>query len=497
MVWFALIVSVGLFGLTFPNSLMIHGFSFGGWLIAIPFFFVLDGKAWWLRAVFGLIWGFLCYGLMLWWVLPLSWTGCFLFIGLMGLQGLIFSLLFCGPGKFQGRRERILFLFYLPSVWVVSEFIRNWICGGFTWGFGYSQSAVPALIQSARLGGVYAVSWLIIFFGAMVYARFQRKGQKVFQDPFFFLIGLIPVLLWVIGSIVMATDSAPSGKSVRIALIQPNIVHGDKTNIALYNNNVSRHLMLSKKSVQTIRPDIIVWPETAFTDDLTRDPLWRSRMEAAAKNFNAYFIIGSALLTDDGHDLNALLLLNPQGGWEDVYYKRQLVPFSEFIPADRFSQMAARISGMTSYNFIPGTRDGLFQLKAPVVTLAIAICSEEGYPALIRRLVRKGAGVLISASNDGWFARPESLILHEQQAVFRAVETARPVARAANTGWSVAIDPRGRVASSIAVESEGWVLGDIYPQSGQTFYVKFGDVFVGLCTAFVIIVLWRKRRDIL
>ena len=60
-------------------------------------------------------------------------------------------------------------------------------------------------------------------------------------------------------------------------------------------------------------------------------------------------------------------------------------------------------------------------------------------------------------------------------ASIRAIETRRPVVRAANTGISCIIDVRGKRK----VETEWWhqsvLIGQIFPQTCITPYVKYGD----------------------
>src|SRR6267378_7114066 len=53
-------------------------------------------------------------------------------------------------------------IFPAPLVWVSCEFVRYAVTGQLWNALGYSQAFHPFLIQSARWGGVYAVSFLIV-----------------------------------------------------------------------------------------------------------------------------------------------------------------------------------------------------------------------------------------------------------------------------------------------------------------------------------------------
>jgi apolipoprotein N-acyltransferase len=242
-------------------------------------------------------------------------------------------------------------------------------------------------------------------------------------------------------------------------------------------------------------PDLVVWPETAFPDDILKDRVWNPRMQQVARNYRAFFLVGSALL-EDGQDLNSALLISPEGDWQDIYAKRHLVPFTEYRPKGPLSQKVFSSMGLRGYDFAAGTRVGIFALEKEkkVQPFGVAICSEEGYPRLFRELVRKGAGFFVIMLNDGWFRAPEALLLHAEMGIFRAVETHRPLVRVANTGWTVLFDNVGRVKEqgTARIQETGFAFFDVVPTQGETVYVKFGDFFVLGCLGFVIITLYWK-----
>ena len=70
---------------------------------------------------------------------------------------------------------------------------------------------------------------------------------------------------------------------------------------------------------------------------------------------------------------------------------------------------------------------------------------------------------------------------HAQASAFRAVELRRPVARAANTGWSGCIDAAGRLQGRVQ-DREGhelFVTGtttcEVAASSLETLYARWGD----------------------
>ena len=76
---------------------------------------------------------------------------------------------------------------------------------------------------------------------------------------------------------------------------------------------------------------------------------------------------------------------------------------------------------------------------------SVAICYEAVYAGMARTFVERGAQLLTTITNDAWFGRSSAAFQHFDQAALRAVEQGRYLVRAANTGFSGAVDPYGRV----------------------------------------------------
>ena len=88
--------------------------------------------------------------------------------------------------------------------------------------------------------------------------------------------------------------------------------------------------------------------------------------------------------------------------------------------------------------------------------------------------------------------------------VFRAVENRRVVARAATTGVSAFIDPKGKIFARISdsngkdVFVSGVAVQDVRLSTERSFYTLYGDVFAQALSAVVLLVivtsLVRRRR---
>ena len=117
------------------------------------------------------------------------------------------------------------------------------------------------------------------------------------------------------------------------------------------------------------------------------------------------------------------------------------------------------------------------------------ICFEIIFPDLSRRFVKKGANLLVTITNDAWFGRTSAPYQHFSMAAFRAVENRVFVARAANTGITGFIDPRGKILKEGGIFTEEAMSETVRLSSQKTFYTLFGDVFAWVCSGFSVLLL--------
>jgi apolipoprotein N-acyltransferase len=78
---------------------------------------------------------------------------------------------------------------------------------------------------------------------------------------------------------------------------------------------------------------------------------------------------------------------------------------------------------------------------------------------------------------------------HFTIAVFRAVENRVFIARAANTGITGFIDPRGKIVRQGEIFTEVAMNGTIRLSKKKTFYTLYGDVIAWICSGFSLLLL--------
>ena len=179
----------------------------------------------------------------------------------------------------------------------------------------------------------------------------------------------------------------------------------------------------------------------------------------------------------------------------EPYHKLRLVPFGEYVPLRFLFGWVNQVSQAAPGAFTPGTR--AIPLELSGVRLGGAICYEVVYPWIARAQVAAGADALYTLTNDAWYGDGGAQEQHWQAAVFRAVETGRPMLRAAVTGISGWVDGRGRTLARARSRGAGRNRGTAAgPSAGfRTLAGRLGDAVPFVCAAALLVAILRARAS--
>jgi len=171
---------------------------------------------------------------------------------------------------------------------------------------------------------------------------------------------------------------------------------------------------------------------------------------------------------------NVGLLWQPGYGPSEMYVKRHLVPFGEYVPFRSLIASHVQRLDRVASDFIPGDRPGLFVVDG--VTFGDLICFEVAYDDVVHALLGSDAGFLTVQTNNATFAgtaQPEQQLAISRM---RAIEGSRPILVAATTGVSAVIAPDGHVTQSLAQGSTGSLSVDVSPNPGRSPATALGDL---------------------
>ncbi|MEP6777065.1 MAG: apolipoprotein N-acyltransferase [Chthoniobacterales bacterium] len=403
--------------------------------------------------------------------------------------------------------------FLLAAIWVTQETLRSVVFSG--WGWNTLGSALHAhwpLIQIVEFTGVAGLSFLVAFSNVIILSSIRRFILETRVRPVrahFDLTLTMAAIVGVIGYGVHALQIQRSTKPLRVALVQANIPREEKFSREYAHKIFDQFARLSGPSVQTNPPvDLLVWPESSMPGPVLEDEeSYRFVMDFSA-SAKTDLLLGT-IEVDEKEAYNAALLVSDGGKTTQLYKKVHLVPFGEYVPGRHFIPFISEVVGnQVPSDFAFGKEHTVFQMTKQGARVAPLICFEDTIGELTRQFVLGGADLLVNVTNDGWFQRSAGSRQHLANAVFRCVETRRPMVRAANTGITCFINEFGRITQTLVDETgsqftDGVLSGEvgISTERELTFYTRYGELFAYCCAAITILtlfytVLFTKQKQV-
>lgn len=383
------------------------------------------------------------------------------------------------------RAQRLKLLVIFPAGWVLAEWVRGWFLTGFPWlNLGYSQIDAPSAGVAPVLG-VYGVS-LLIAVSAGALALLVREAGRWRAAA-----ALTLVLLWG-GAAALNSVSwvQPAGPPLRVSLLQGNIPQDLKWLWDLREPTMQLYADMTRASWHS---DLIVWPETAVPALYSQVEDYFDGLAVEAREHGSELLIGVIHEQPDGSYYNAMVSIG--GAERQFYYKRHLVPFTEYLP------MKELLGGLVRFMQVPMSDFSAGTSAAPLAVAGqhagISICYEDAFgEEVIQALPR--ATLLVNVTNDAWFGDSIAPPQHLQIARMRSLEAGRPLLRATNTGLTAVVDERGRL-QALAPQFEVYALHDtVQPMQGMTPYARLGNAVV-VAVVFIMlggaVLALRRRRS--
>ena len=392
-----------------------------------------------------------------------------------------------------------------PLFWVVLEFLRSVLFTGFPWALlGYSQYEFLRFIQISDITGVYGVSFIVVAVNGAL-ADIYISGRRRVEMPLFALpptlAGYAVVLLMIVVSLIYGTvrlGEDRAGEVVRASIVQGNIEQDAKWN-PMYQNMVTGTYRKLSSEAMVLSPDIIIWPETSMPFVFSRDDKRREELLSFQKGLGTPLLLGVPDRDGGGGEggegpeeyyTNSAVLMD-HGKAVYQYDKIHLVPFGEYVPLRAlFFFVEKLVEGFGEYK----EGDSYERGKIEQGEFGTLICYEVIFPNLVRKFFLDGGDFIVNITNDAWFGRTPGPYQHLSMTVFRAVENRKPILRAANTGISAVISSNGKIEATTELFERTVLTREFSTDSTRTFYTRFGDLFVYLCSIISVVILLDIRR---
>ena len=405
--------------------------------------------------------------------------------------------------------HNLLLALAAAAMWTALEWLRGWVFSGWGWnGLGVALHLYQPIIQIAEYTGIAGISFLVAFANVIALSsvhRFILEAKFHRMRPHYDLTFTMAAVVGLFAYGFQMMQVRQPATALRVALVQANVPREDKFNSASAVKVFDQFSRLSTKALrENPKLDLLVWPESSMPGPVLEDPESHQYVMDFAAYAKVDLLLG-AIDQDETHAYNAALLVAEGGKRIQLYRKLHLVPFGEYVPGRNWVPLLARIIGdQVPADFDAGTDYTVFRLTNNDVRVAPLICFEDSIGELTRQFVIKGANLLVNVTNDGWFLRSAGSRQHLANAIFRCVETRRPMVRAANTGVTCFVNEFGRVTSMLEKDGDQFIDGvlssdvAVPTQGGLTFYVRHGELFARCCAGFSVLALvvgFVRRRS--
>jgi len=359
------------------------------------------------------------------------------------------------------------------AAWLLAEIARVQVFTGFPWGEGGYAHIDGWARPLAGWVGVHGLT-LAAAFAAALLATCLRALQATRGLQAGMATAALLVACLLVSLLPAAYAPAPLRAPLSVTLVQGNIAQDQKFQAG---TGVRDALTFYAEQLQAAQTALIVLPETALPLLPAQLPpgYWAAIAQRFASGQQAALIglpIGSA---QEGYS-NAVLGLKP-GATAYRYEKHHLVPFGEFVPP--LFQWFIRMMNIPLGDF---NRGPLVQtaLEWQGERLAPNICYEDLFGEEIGAQFKDAARaptVLVNVSNIAWFGNTVAIDQHLNISRMRALEFARPMLRATNTGATVVIDAQGRVTHALERHTRGALVAQVQGADGLTLYARWVSRF--------------------
>lgn len=390
---------------------------------------------------------------------------------------------------------------YVGVEWAVPRLLAD------TLAYGLHPS--PWLRQAADLVGARGLTLALLVANAAILEGLRRIGERRWRSAVAPLAATAAGLALVsaYGAWRVGTFRDAAGPTLKVALVQANLTDyaGLANRVGSYEavrTILDTHYELSAGAKDV---DLLVWPETVYPTTFgaaqsEEGAAFDAEIAAFTRARGVPLVFGAYDRDASDAEYNAAFLLEARAlDRAAVYRKTQLFPLTEWVP-EALDSEAFRQSfpWAGTWKRGPGPRTETLVIAGKPTKLAPLICYDALFPGHVTEAARGGAELLVTLSNDAWFARSAGPRLHLIASAFRSIETRLPQARATNSGISALIDATGEIVGATRDDQREVLVGALTIRGASTSpFVRLGDWTgpMGLALAFALVGTrtWRLR----
>ena len=374
-----------------------------------------------------------------------------------------------------------------------SDYLRANVLTGFPWNlWAYSTTSIIEILQIINFIGLYSYNLLVITIFTLPVILFF-KINKIKKTVSLIIIFFIILSIYINGNYVINKNKKileAATEKTYVKIISPNF------NLK-YGLSIEEIEERFKKLIRYSDPDkekktLFIWPEGVFSG-YSYSEILRFK-DLILKNFsNKHYIIFGANKLDPnlGNFYNSMFVINNKFEVIQVYNKRKLVPFGEFLPFENIlNKFGLKKITEGHGSFLNGQDNKNIILEN--LSILPLIC----YEVIFTNLIQQSAidtNLIVNISEDGWFGKSIGPDQHFAKAIFRAIENNTFLIRSTNRGISAIIDNKGNILKRMNRNEAGNIEFEIpLIKSNKT---KNDLIFFILLITYLLIFLIYKKQN--
>ena len=407
--------------------------------------------------------------------------------GRLGLMGWLY-----GRASLRGWPPAVVFV----AAFIASELAYPLL---FPWYFAATTYELPALSQTAELGGPILVGAILVGVNlALAEPLLARHEQRavLWSRVAVPLATLAAALVFAAVRIPEVDREAQAASPVHVGVVQGNLGLIQKREDPA--EALRRHMRLTN-DLKAKGVALVVWSESSVSFPFPERGYQMMIREEFGRSLGVSTIVGAVLMSVDSVDpryYNTALSIDDRGEVTGRYDKEFLLAFGEYLP---FGETIPKLYEWSpnSGHFTPGTLVDPLPITLDGVThpVSVLICYEDILPSFTNHVVGVARPeLLVNMSNDAWFGDTAEPWEHLALAQLRAVEHRRYLLRSTNSGVSAIVDPVGRVMVHGRTFEEEALDGVVHWMHRATVYDGIGDVpWIGAAVLLVIAAIVRRQ----
>jgi len=368
---------------------------------------------------------------------------------------------------------------------------------GFEWhatGYAWIETPLAQLLPTIGIYGVGALvvllcEWLVLALDTLCIA--PSETRNVARAHALTASAVIVVLLFARWPVRIAPATA-ADSGVRTRLVQTDLPTRLKFDSLAATAHVEELVALARGG----HADLIVAPETTIPFAWLQLPeVLRAHVRSVATRPDQLFLVGMFDFREDGAQLNVTHGLSGSPGSQTPprYAKHRLVPVAEYSPPG-----LAWIADLLALPYADRVTD-----DSPDPAFAVAgtrvkntLCLDLVYPGELAATAPI-TGIIVNQSSFAAFAGERVRDQFMTIARARALEQAKPVVIASNSGPTAAIAADGKVIARLPSHGAAALDVVIHPGNGTTLYATLGEtgwILLLVAGSVLLAVISRARR---